>query len=251
VRSIGQGPAVVLIHPTGTDSRYFDRPAEALAPGRRVMTYDRAGWGESEVAGDYRRTSIAEQAIEAAGLIRARDRDAGETGSEGPITALGVGFGAVVALELALAEPDLIARALLVEPPLLGLLPSATEGVSVDVEAIRASVEQSGPLAAYELFLDGKLTTLGAGAERLGDRADRAPAAAHTFLVELPAVPAWPIDPVRLAGLTALVAVATMPSSPRVLIEAADALTPRIPGAERAVTGADLIDEAIAEMLEP
>ena len=44
--------------------------------------------------------------------------------------------------------------------------------------------------------------------------------------------------------------VATMPSSPRLLIEAADALAPRIPGAERAVAGADLIDEAIAEMLE-
>lgn len=251
LKSRGHGSPVLLIHGTGTDSRFFDRSAGEPDGAHQVLSYDRTGWGEAEPFEDFRRTSIAEQSIEAAGLLRNRDRDAGPlTGEAGRLTVLGVGFGAVVALELALAEPDLVVRAVLVEPPLLGLLPSATEGVSADVEVIRSTVEASGAEAAYELFLEGKLPTLGAGAERLGELADRGPSAAHTFLVELPAVPAWPIDPVRLAGLRLPVTVATVPDSPPVMVEAADALAPRIPRAERVVAGTGGIDEGIVELLE-
>ena len=57
---------------------------------------------------------------------------------------LGVGFGAVVALELALAEPDLIESAVLVEPPLFDTLTQATEGMSDDVAAIRDAAGQGG-----------------------------------------------------------------------------------------------------------
>lgn len=216
----------------------------------RILTYDRTGWGRAEAAEDYRRTSIAEQAIEAAGLLRRSDPGPGEPELDEPVTVLGSGFGAVVALELALAEPELVSGVILVEPPLFGLLTGATEGVSSDVEAIRAGAERGGEVAAYDLYLNGSLPTLGAGAERLGDAADRGPAAAHSFLVELPAVPAWPIDPVRLAEVVPAVTVATVPSTPPVLAEAADALVPRIRGAERAVATSDDQVEAITELLE-
>lgn len=244
VKSRGHGSPVLLIHGTGTDSGFFDRVIRDLAGVHQVLSYDRTGWGEAEPFEDFRRTSVAEQSIEAAGLLRNRDR-----GAE-PLTVLGVGFGAVVALEFALAEPGLVVRAVLVEPPLLGLLPSATEGVSIDVEAIRSTVEEGGATVAYEVFLSGGLPTLGAGADRLGDLADRGPSAAHTFLVELPAVPAWPIDPVRLAGIRPPVTVATTPESPELLVEAADALAARIPRAERVVAGTGGIDEATVELLE-
>jgi len=152
---------------------------------------------------------------------------------------LGVGFGAVVALELALAEPEMVESAVLLEPPLLDTLTAATEGMSLDVAAIRDAAEEGGEAAVWSLFLSGGLPTLGAGAERLSETADQGPDAPHTLLVELPAVSAWPLDPVRVSGLDAPVIVATSPHSPSLLVEAADALLPRIPGSERVVADLD------------
>jgi pimeloyl-ACP methyl ester carboxylesterase len=197
-----------------------------------VVTYDRPGWGRSEAPDDYRRTSIPEQSIAAAGVLHER----GVAGAR----ILGVGFGAVVALELALAEPGLVESAVLVEPPLFDMLTRATEGMSDDVAAIREAAEQGGEEAVWRLYLAGGLTTLGAGAERLAGIATGAgPEAPHTLLVELPAVPAWPLDPVRVSGLEPPVSVATMPSSPGLLVDAADSVIPRIPGAGRELSDED------------
>lgn len=205
-----------------------------------MITYDRRGWGRSEPVHDHLRTSIAEQSIDAAGVLK-------EIGAEG-VTVLGVGFGAVVALELALAEPDLVHRAILVEPPLFALLTAATEGMSADVAEIRRAAEEGGEEAAYGLFLGGELPTLGAGAGRLEGAAEFGPGAAHSFLVELPAVPAWPMEPARIAGTQADVLVVTTPSTPPILLEAANAVTPRIPEARRVFTQADG-PEAVVELL--
>lgn len=190
---------------------------------------------------EYRRTSIAEQSIEIASLLREID--------PGPVTAVGLGFGAVVALELCLADPELIVRAFLIEPPVFGAISSATEGMSADVEAIRAAAGEGGEAAAYELFLTGELRTLGLGAERYADYADRGPAAARSFLVELPAVPAWPLDPVRLATLEAEVTVVTLPSTPDLLRWASDAVADRVPGAETVHASRDGIP-AIAALIQ-
>lgn len=203
------------------------------------MTYDRPGWGRSLPPVDYRRTSIAEQSIAAAGVLR----EYGVAGAR----VLGIGLGAVVALELALAEPDLIESAVLVEPPLFDTLIRATGGMSDDVAAIRETAGKGGEEAVWKLFLGGGLPTVGAGAERLaGGSAKAGPDAPHTLLVELPAVPAWPLDPVRISGLDAPVTVATMPSSPAILVDAADSVVPRIPGAVR-----EFCDEEGAAVVPP
>jgi pimeloyl-ACP methyl ester carboxylesterase len=221
-----------LIHPTGASSVWFESVIGRLAESWQVVTYDRPGWGRSEAPDDYRRTSIAEQSIAAAGVLR----EYGVAGAR----VLGVGFGAVVALELALAEPDLVESTVLVEPPLFDTLTRATEGMSDDVAAIREGAEEGGEEAVWQLYLSGGLATLGSGAERLaGSAAGAGPAAAHTLLVELPAVPAWPLDPVRIAGLDSPVTVATTPSSPALLVDAADSVIPRIPGARRELSAED------------
>ena len=56
------------------------------------------------------------------------------------------------------------------------------------------------------------------------------------------------MDPVRIAALEAEVMVATTPSSSPLLLEAANAVSPRIPGAERAFTENDG-PEAVGELL--
>jgi pimeloyl-ACP methyl ester carboxylesterase len=217
-----------------------------------VITFDRPGWGASEAPDDYRKTSIAEQAIAAAGVLRDQQVERARV--------LGIGFGAVIALELALAEPDRVESAVLFEPPLLDTSTRATEGMSIDVAAIREAAEEGGEKAVWELFLSGGLPTLGAGAGRLKEGsvaadgagpADDGPAAPHTLLVELPAVPAWSLDPVRVAAIKAPVTVATALSTPALLVEAADALVPRIPGARRSEVreyGASGVVELVGRM---
>ncbi|MCB8914545.1 MAG: alpha/beta hydrolase [Thermoleophilales bacterium] len=236
----GDGPPVLLIHGTGTDSSIFDDAVGALAGNWRLVTPDRRGWGQSVPSDEYRQTSIAEQAIEIASLTRELGiRDA---------TLAGLGFGAVVALEMALADPDLVARAFLVEPPVFAALKEATEGMSADVEAIRTAAADGGEDAAYELFLRGRLRTLGAGAERFAEDADRGPAAPRSFLIEVPAVPAWSLDPVRLAGLEAEITVVTLPSTPPLLARAAETVIDRVPGAEPVHSSRDGV-AAIAALL--
>lgn len=213
----------MLIHGTGTNSSVFDDAVGALAGDWRIITPDRRGWGQSDPGDEYRRTSIPEQTIEVGSLLRRIGAD--------EVTVVGLGFGAVVGLELALADPDLAARVFMIEPPVLGALREATNGMSADVAAIRTAADTGGESAAYELYLRGGLHTLGSGAERFIDQADRGPAAARSFLVELPAVPAWPLDPVRLASLEAEVTVVTLPSTPHLLSRAAEAVAEVVPGA--------------------
>lgn len=188
-----------------------------------VTTVDRTGWGESPAPEDYRNTSIAEQAIAVTGSAPEAFRAAG-------LTVAGVGLGAVVACEVGLANPETVDRVVMVDPPLFGTLPDATAGVSADVELIRVAVEEEGEGAAYELFLSGALTTLGAGADRIGSRAFRGPWAPRSFLVETPAVPAWSLEPVRLSPLCGKVTVASTATAPPVLADAAAAFAVRLDG---------------------
>ncbi|MBX7188330.1 MAG: alpha/beta hydrolase [Solirubrobacterales bacterium] len=218
----------------------FDEAVGSLAGSWRTVTVDRRGWGRSVPPDEYRRTSIAEQAIEVAAVLRElKVEDA---------TLVGLGFGAVVALEIALADPELAARSFLIEPPVFGALKEATEGMSADVDAIRAAAGEGGEEAAYELFLTGRLHTLGVGAERFADHADRGPAAARSFLIEIPAVPAWSLDPVRLAGLESEVTVVTLPSTPDLLGRASQAVADRVPAAATIHSSRDGI-AAVAALL--
>lgn len=134
---------------------------------------------------------------------------------------------------MAAAEPDLVNLATAIEPPVLGLLPDATAGLSRDVELVREAADGGDPGPAYELFLGGELTTIGAGAERFEDVADHGPESAHTLFVEIPAVPAWPIDSERINESGTTIRVLTVASTPPVLMEAANQLAVRLEHGER------------------
>ena len=155
----------------------------------------------------------------------------------------------MVGLEVALARPEQVAAVAMIDPPIFGLLTDATPGVSIDTERVREAVDEGGPEAAYELFLAGDLTTLGAGADRLAGLADRGPAAPRSFLVELPAIPAWSLEPERFRRLKAPVLIASTADSPTILRRAADSVVDRIPGARRrdlAATGPAAAVEALS-----
>src|SRR3954470_12228141 len=114
----GQGPTVLLIHDTAATGAVWDPFAKPLAQEFRAISYDRRGWGASSAPEDYRRTTIEEQSEDAAVLL--------ESAGAAPAVVAGAGVGAMVALDLLLRRPELVAGTLLIEPPVLQLLPTAT-----------------------------------------------------------------------------------------------------------------------------
>jgi pimeloyl-ACP methyl ester carboxylesterase len=203
---------VLCLHETATTGRIWDPLTAALSGYASVIAPDRPGWGEAEAPEGYSRTTVAEQAGHATQAL----------GDRGPAVVCGAGIGAVVALELALAEPELVIGTVLVEPPLLSFLPEATDRLAADVAAVREAVSESGREAALDAYLAGRLPALGAGAGRIPPgQGDRGPGAAAALFAELSAVPAWERSDAELAAATKPSLIAIAADSPPLLAKSA------------------------------
>src|SRR3954454_17541845 len=107
----GEGPGVVLMHgmaSSGADLLHLAAPLEREA---RVVAYDRRGYGESGAPEPYERTTVNEQAEDAATLLRALDA--------APAIAVGLDLGALIVIDLLLRHTALLRGAVLVDPPVL------------------------------------------------------------------------------------------------------------------------------------
>jgi pimeloyl-ACP methyl ester carboxylesterase len=214
----GQGPALALLHETATSARVWEPLTAALGDGVRTVAHDRRGWGETGAPEGYAGTTVEEHSEDAAGLLEA-------LGIEEAVVC-GAGLGAVAALDLTLRRGSLVRAAVLVEPPLLALLPSATEGISADRESIEDAIRDGGPRAAVDLYLAGGLPFLGSGAERLpGDAAAAARDRPLSLFAELAAVPAWSIRRSDLLAAEAPALIVTAASTPPLLRDAAGELS--------------------------
>jgi len=99
----GAGPPLLLIHAGITDRRMWDDVLPALAERRRTIRLDLRGYGETPLPDDpFCWTADARE------LLRALDVDRADV--------VGVSVGAGVALDLALAHPELVRRLVLVAP---------------------------------------------------------------------------------------------------------------------------------------
>jgi pimeloyl-ACP methyl ester carboxylesterase len=140
----GSGPPVLLIHGGGIDSGTFERLADIIASDFRVVTYDRRGISRSPRPKDWKQTSIAEQAEDAAGLLRAL--------GVAPAAVVGASLGALIALELLLQHPHLVRRASLLDPgPLDSAIPDRREKMAPLAMAARTA--SGGPEAGFEALL--------------------------------------------------------------------------------------------------
>lgn len=104
----GRGEAVLLIHGTGGGTFFWPDSMARLADGRRLISYDRRGFGGSSpvAATD---NYYHQHAEDAATLIRGLGL--------APTTVLAHSAGGIVALDLAVHHPELVARLVLMEPP--------------------------------------------------------------------------------------------------------------------------------------
>ncbi len=135
----GEGYPVVLIHPTLWDARIFDGRFEAFAAHHDVVRYDLRGYGRSDVPtqpySDLRdlRYLLGELGIERCAL-------------------LGCSFGGQLAIDAALAYPDVVEALVLVAPGLSGYR-WRDPGLEVLVEEVRRAVAAGDLEGAMDLEL--------------------------------------------------------------------------------------------------
>lgn len=214
-----QGSTVVLIHETAATASVWEPLAEALTQEFRVIAYDRRGWGESSQPDDYRRTTVEEQSEDAAALIEATVAE--------PALLCGAGVGAVIALDLLLRRAELVSAAVLIEPPLLQLIPAATEALSQDRR--RLEIAAGNRESVIDVYLSGGLPALGPGVARTpGETAAAARGRPASVMAELGIAAAWRMPLSRLAGADSPSAVITAESTPPLLREASAALAARL-----------------------
>jgi pimeloyl-ACP methyl ester carboxylesterase len=140
----GAGPVVLLVPAVPGDAGQFDALAAALN-GYTVVTYDRRGASRSPRPRGWTATTVAEQADDAAGLLRRITSD--------PAVVYGTSNGAMIALELALRHRESVSMAFLHEPPLLSVLADHEPVGRMLGELIGAGMERGGPVGALDAFL--------------------------------------------------------------------------------------------------
>ncbi|MFC8449186.1 alpha/beta hydrolase [Kitasatospora sp. NPDC057223] len=229
----GTGPSVVLVHGSWVDADSWERVLPGLAAECKVVAYDRRGHGRSEEV--LTQGSVHEDAADLAGLI--------EGLRLAPAFVVGTLYGAMVALRLAVARPDLVRGIAAHEPPAIGLLASdpdrrrVADAAVARVAPVRTLLERGETAAAAELFVE--TVTFGPGAW------SKLPAPlrhayirnAPTFLDELRDPDAYDLDLDALGGFTETVLLTQSDDGGPERTGALDTIDLALPKAERHVYG--------------
>jgi pimeloyl-ACP methyl ester carboxylesterase len=210
----GQGETVLLIHGIASDALALAPLAEALAGTARAVAYDRRGYGASGAPEPYVATTVHEQAQDAAALLHAL--------GNGPAVLAGVGFGALIALDLLKRHPELVRAAVLVDPPLFAFVPEATAALGAERALLSEALRAGGPEAAVAAWL---------GEDAEPEALARARAAHRAFFADVAGVTSWPVTRGELRALDVPVVVLVRPQAPAHVGAAAGALAGLLPAA--------------------
>jgi pimeloyl-ACP methyl ester carboxylesterase len=205
------GTPVLLVHDIASD-----RLALPVVPGARCIRYDRRGYGDSGAPEPYVGTTVMEQAEDAAALLASLET----TG----VLVAGIGFGALVALDLAVRHGDRVRAVVAVDPPLFAFVPDANEELAEQRRVLQDSMATGGPDAAVEAWLGGRADPAALA---------RAKAAHRGFFADYAGLASWPVTRAELRALALPVAIVTSPSTPWHVRRAAEAIAELIPGAQR------------------
>ncbi|MFI5541357.1 alpha/beta fold hydrolase [Nocardia sp. NPDC051900] len=141
----GTGPLLLLIPGGNGDAASFDAVAERLADRYTVVAYDRRGFTRSPLDGPPHDRVITDGADAAALLAHLTDQ---------PAHVLGSSSGAIVALELLRARPELVRTLVAHEPPLATLLPDGEKWLAF-LDSIHEQSKTEGTSAAMAAFSAG------------------------------------------------------------------------------------------------
>jgi pimeloyl-ACP methyl ester carboxylesterase len=145
VRRTGSGPAILLLHGAGEDVSLLSAQAHALADrGFTAITYDRRGTGSS-TRDDWPSGGVPRHVADAADLLRV----------ERCSRVLGFSSGAVLAMAVACAHPDLVTDVVAWEPAAVSVLADGDELHAMMMAPARAHLEAHPEdwEGAYDLML--------------------------------------------------------------------------------------------------
>ncbi len=141
---LGKGPAILFIPGLGGDGSSFEVVANKLAEKYTVITYDRRGHSRSQPPFDWHKTTMKEQADDAAGLLKI-------LGFKSAVI-YGNGIGGLIAIEMMVNHPQVVKKAILHDPTIYAALEN---GPHSDVP------KGAGDLLRSTFFTKGSRTTLG------------------------------------------------------------------------------------------
>jgi pimeloyl-ACP methyl ester carboxylesterase len=214
----GEGAPVLLVHGIG-GSEWPPLPG-------RVVAYDRRGYGLSGAPEPYGRTTVEEQAEDAAALVSRLGL--------GAALVVGDGLGGVIGLDLARRHRALVRGVVAVDPPLFAFVPEASEVLAAERAELERVLRDEGPAEAVRAYF----------AERAPELAARAAQSHRAFFADYGAASTWPVGRRELRALDVPVWVLDGPRAPAHARAASDALAAALPQARR---GGDL-PEAVASL---
>jgi pimeloyl-ACP methyl ester carboxylesterase len=141
----GSGPSVLLISGATGDAGHHAAVADRLADEFTVVTYDRRGNSRSPRPVGWSRTTMEEQADDAAALLASLGC--------APAAVFGTSGGAVIACCLISRHSEAVRGAILHEPPLAAVLPAEATGMGELKALIDGAMKRGGPPAAAEAFV--------------------------------------------------------------------------------------------------
>lgn len=141
----GSGPPLLLITGGTGDTDEWTQVAPTLAREFTVVTYDRRGFSRSPRPDGWTATSVAEQADDAAALLRALDL--------APAVVVGHSSGGAIACSLVVRHPEVVRHAVIYEPPLFAVVPNREEVLAGYRAATEQAMAEGGPRGAMEVFM--------------------------------------------------------------------------------------------------
>jgi pimeloyl-ACP methyl ester carboxylesterase len=216
----GDGPPLLLLHATLSNSRQTRALANGLAERFTVLSIDRRGSGKNVTQDPAAPIEVATHVEDLAEVMAVE--------SVGPAVVVGHSYGGCVALELAARRPELVRGVFAYEPP-YGQVASreVREGIA-EIGRRTLAARDRGDLGSAALaFLEGvagadAVAALGPAARARVERAGQGAVADATLLG---------MDPDGLTGIGCPVRIATGDASAPLYAEIAEALAARIPDA--------------------
>ena len=142
----GRGAPILCIHGGGSSALMWADAVEELARLGRVISYDRRGCARSERPDPYARTTVTEQADDAAALLEALEAASA--------VVIARSYGGAVTIDLALRYPHLVGALILLEGDALGLSAAGLEWTKALREHLREVAAKDGVEAVYEAMID-------------------------------------------------------------------------------------------------
>lgn len=237
----GEGDPILCIHGGGSTALMWSDALEQLAKLGRVVAYDRRGCSRSERPEPYERTSVAEQADDAAALLDELEAM--------PAVVIARSYGGAVAVELALRHPQAVRALALLEGDALGLTQAGLGWTRAIRDRLRAVADERGVEAVYEALV---AEVLGPSAwEEFPEQARRLLSRnGAALLAELGYVDEAMPDAAAYATIdlpTLLVSASDSPAPQRAMTEAMAEVMPR--ARTELVEGGHLIDPAAPQVL--